>query len=931
MAQTSHHMHVSAVSFLRGRFHRTVRFIKKICVFNSRNSSTSSARFQEHLAEHPSITQCESPPTGNIETTSDGDVEARIYQGREAKRSEKTGNMAIVNIETVLRAFKRVADIFPPLATAVDEIVACLHIAEVAENYRDDYKSLAIELETMTKTLDAIIGELGYDPEDQEQGLARQISKKQYRGKEFRVFAARRHEAYVAECHCRIKTWLLQLQAQTNFIMMRDTRMNLRITLLQRLFPVECSKYSEVVRRGSNIQDTVIDVPDDLERWISSDDSPKVYWMTGMAGTGKTTIAYSLSKRLDEQGQLGASFFCSKDSSDCSDANRIVPTIASQLAQYSRTFQQSLCQILENDPGVRTLSVERQLATLIFDILRDSNQRNIIKNTTVIVIDALNECRDQTAIKLMVNALLRHSAFLPFKVFVTSQSAPSGQGTPLSAEERSPFLQLRSLSDCSIADRNWLSYTHAHGMSDCQSFLCGSCVQSSQCDINIPLNHATGAHLDQPHSFVEQDVIEHSLMQGAHIGAGNAKRACPGVTTGIRLKLSSQEGLSCLSPIKRTSSPRPSDYLEPLDFGPPTSPNCDAIQSVSLVEKRPFPRCKVFGEYPYFYSDGYNYYSIFSKDPENNTHRNTGINTADKSTKLGSYGTDTWAETVTSTNERSALPRSQLYYSPIVPPEMAETPVHRPSHAISPEWVMRSGDHFRLLTIRLGPGPPIWPLELAIQHTNQTSIASKNLLGVIVSREHIKYVTDKLDGLDITSVHLSAILNIISIGTTSMARGVRRLAGQTGVPRVIQNFLTCFRSLAIGDLEVKLQTPLNDHPTAAIELANCPTSRTPLEFHNFKLVEFTGILQGYKMIPIDTELTSYIQSILSGLLDRSRNARDTAHIHVRIGIPFGTNGSDTTGNVCGLFNKSGNMLSRCSTHDNVPVVKPLVYKLHLEK
>ncbi|CAE6438784.1 unnamed protein product [Rhizoctonia solani] len=142
----------------------------------------------------------------------------------------------------------------------------------------------------MTKTLDAIIGELGYDPEDQEQGLvclsrsvnnqARQLSKlkRQHRGKAFKVFAARRHEAYVIECHRRIRTWLLQLQAQTNFIMIRDSRTHLRITLLQRLFPVECSKYSEVAKHRSHIQDTAIDVSDDIDRWVSNDSSPNVYW-----------------------------------------------------------------------------------------------------------------------------------------------------------------------------------------------------------------------------------------------------------------------------------------------------------------------------------------------------------------------------------------------------------------------------------------------------------------------------------------------------------------------------------------------------------------------------------------------------------------------------------------------------------------------------
>ncbi|KAJ7809941.1 hypothetical protein B0H14DRAFT_1493315 [Mycena olivaceomarginata] len=57
------------------------------------------------------------------------------------------------------------------------------------------------------------------------------------------------------------------------------------------------------------------DVLRSLEAWtqdISADSSP-VFWLSGMAGTGKSTIAYTLCQSLHRRDRLGASFFCSRN------------------------------------------------------------------------------------------------------------------------------------------------------------------------------------------------------------------------------------------------------------------------------------------------------------------------------------------------------------------------------------------------------------------------------------------------------------------------------------------------------------------------------------------------------------------------------------------------------------------------------------------
>ena len=61
-------------------------------------------------------------------------------------------------------------------------------------------------------------------------------------------------------------------------------------------------------------------------------DSP-VFWLNGLAGTGKSTIAQTIAERAFAEGRLGASFFCSGAVEDRSDLQLIFPTLAFQLAQ----------------------------------------------------------------------------------------------------------------------------------------------------------------------------------------------------------------------------------------------------------------------------------------------------------------------------------------------------------------------------------------------------------------------------------------------------------------------------------------------------------------------------------------------------------------------------------------------------------------------
>ncbi|KAB5587398.1 hypothetical protein CTheo_9166 [Ceratobasidium theobromae] len=141
--------------------------------------------------------------------------------------------------------------------------------------------------------------------------------------------------------------------------------------------------------------------------------------MDGMAGTGKTTIACTLASQLESRGQLAASFFCTRTSPECRDADRIVPTIAYQLARCSAAFKSALCQALDKDPDISSRNIFTQFERLLKEPLEKIKDK--MGNNLVVVIDALDECTDPQTVGQILDVLFRFVDNLPIKFFVTSR------------------------------------------------------------------------------------------------------------------------------------------------------------------------------------------------------------------------------------------------------------------------------------------------------------------------------------------------------------------------------------------------------------------------------------------------------------------------------------------------------------------------------
>ena len=171
--------------------------------------------------------------------------------------------------------------------------------------------------------------------------------------------------------------------------------------------------------RQGCLRGTRRDVFSQLEDWLENEQGQRVFWLNGLAGTGKSTIAQTFAEITFAEGKLGASFFCSRDFEDRSNIQAIFPTLAFQLAYRYPRFREELLQVLRADPGIGRESLCSQMEKVIVGPFKATHI------STLIIIDALDECKDKEPASAILSILSRYVDEIPgVKFFITGRPEP---------------------------------------------------------------------------------------------------------------------------------------------------------------------------------------------------------------------------------------------------------------------------------------------------------------------------------------------------------------------------------------------------------------------------------------------------------------------------------------------------------------------------
>ena len=147
---------------------------------------------------------------------------------------------------------------------------------------------------------------------------------------------------------------------------------------------------------------TRVDILERIYSWAlnPSSESPPVFWLTGQAGSGKSTIAYTVADHFDDVDDassdlkyiLGANFFCSRQFEETRHRKYIIPTIAYQLARQSGSYADALLRV--NKPDSIDVITKQMKDLLVGPWQQSGSRRSRELRPYLIVIDALDEIED---------------------------------------------------------------------------------------------------------------------------------------------------------------------------------------------------------------------------------------------------------------------------------------------------------------------------------------------------------------------------------------------------------------------------------------------------------------------------------------------------------------------------------------------------------
>ncbi|KAI4170252.1 MAG: hypothetical protein LQ343_005135 [Gyalolechia ehrenbergii] len=191
------------------------------------------------------------------------------------------------------------------------------------------------------------------------------------------------------------------------------------------------TSYETSRRHRQCLPSTRVDVLEQIMKW-TADTSPRcIFWLKGLAGTGKSTIATTIASRLKAKSSHLATYFFERGHSDLAHVRKLVPTIVRQLSGFSPSYRQSVLDAIKRDPNIgQSADLREQYETLLLGPLRLARPLEPSKEPFIIIMDALDECDDEIDLRMLLNlfATTNDLPELRIKIFVSSRPDLSRHG-----------------------------------------------------------------------------------------------------------------------------------------------------------------------------------------------------------------------------------------------------------------------------------------------------------------------------------------------------------------------------------------------------------------------------------------------------------------------------------------------------------------------
>ncbi|XTI87333.1 putative WD-repeat protein [Cenococcum geophilum] len=194
---------------------------------------------------------------------------------------------------------------------------------------------------------------------------------------------------------------------------------------LEKLSVASAAPFNCYDRRNDSdcIQNTRVDLLREIKEWADGGDKRPIFWLRGLAGTGKSTIARTIAHYYHDRRRLAASFFFSRDiGGDVRHARKFFTSIATQLAHTSDPLGDYICDAIRQNSEIVNRAPQEQWRQLILEPLlkRKSGAPQL---SLVLVVDALDECENDDDVRTIVHLLseARSLRKVRLRILITSR------------------------------------------------------------------------------------------------------------------------------------------------------------------------------------------------------------------------------------------------------------------------------------------------------------------------------------------------------------------------------------------------------------------------------------------------------------------------------------------------------------------------------
>jgi hypothetical protein len=171
------------------------------------------------------------------------------------------------------------------------------------------------------------------------------------------------------------------------------------------------------------LPNTRVEVLERIRAWADGDDTRHIFWLRGLAGTGKSTIARTVAQENYIRKRLGASFFFSRGGGDIGNASKFFTSIAVQLANNARPLRRYICEAIVERGDIATQSLRDQWRQLVLGPLSKLNDKSC-PLSYILVVDALDECDDEKHIRNILQLLAEARSLKTVRLRVLLTSRP---------------------------------------------------------------------------------------------------------------------------------------------------------------------------------------------------------------------------------------------------------------------------------------------------------------------------------------------------------------------------------------------------------------------------------------------------------------------------------------------------------------------------